>query len=337
MNKKIGIISAVLFVVGLFIVFGTLVVIGFNFDKIANITKESVEVKEDFNRISVECSTADITIKPSKDGKRSMETLCSRGVVIKHSVENGELKIKEIIDFGRSFFYTGENKVTLYLPKNEYKSLKIDGSSSDVNIDGINFSSAEIIASTADIVINSDIDRLAIDVTTGDILINEMKTEELSVTTSTGDVTVKDANIAGNVAIETSTGDIKIFSTVADKDVKIKASTGDVEMKNTRALTLTATVSAGEIELESVILTGEMKLKSTSGDIELDRCDAQSLSIEASGGDVEGTLLSEKIFYASSGSGDISLPKSTEGGMCEITTSSGDITFKIATSKKSFS
>jgi len=329
-NKKISIISAVLFGVGLLITFGALIAIGFNFDKIVDISKESIEIKQNFNSISLDCSSADIVIKPSSNGKCGMETVCSRGAAIKYSVERNELKIKEEIDFSRSFFYTGDNTVTIYLPKDKYKSLKIHGSSADTRIDEVDFEQAEILASAGDIVINSRINELKIKVSAGDVIINGMEARVLNITSSSGDVTIKNTSVKESATLETSTGDVKLEETVVGKNLSVKTSTGDIEAKKLSAVNLVARVSTGEIELENVVVTGEMKLNSKSGDVELDRCDAQFLKIETSSGDVEGTLLTNKIFYTKSGSGDISVPKSTEGGMCEITTGSGDVTFRFA-------
>ena len=46
-------------------------------------------------------------------------------------------------------------------------------------------------------------------------------------------------------------------------------------------------------------------------------------------GDVEGSLLSEKIFYTETSIGNIRVPKGTSGGMCEVETDTGDISFTI--------
>lgn len=52
--------------------------------------------------------------------------------------------------------------------------------------------------------------------------------------------------------------------------------------------------------------------------------------LSCTSGSVKGTLLSDKIFLTDSGSGSIRVPRSTEGGTCEITTTSGSIRIDIA-------
>ena len=46
-------------------------------------------------------------------------------------------------------------------------------------------------------------------------------------------------------------------------------------------------------------------------------------------GDVSGTLLTEKVFVVRSGSGKIRVPETVSGGMCKITTSTGDVSIQI--------
>jgi hypothetical protein len=42
-----------------------------------------------------------------------------------------------------------------------------------------------------------------------------------------------------------------------------------------------------------------------------------------------GTLLSSKVFIIKTDTGDVDVPKSTVGGRCEITTSTGDVEISI--------
>ena len=44
---------------------------------------------------------------------------------------------------------------------------------------------------------------------------------------------------------------------------------------------------------------------------------------------VGGTLLSDKVFITDTTTGDVDVPKTTTGGKCEITTTTGDIEIDI--------
>ena len=68
-----------------------------------------------------------------------------------------------------------------------------------------------------------------------------------------------------------------------------------------------------------------------SGDVLFDGCDAGEIEIETSTGDVKGTLLSEKIVFASASTGRVQVPEWISGGKCKITTSTGDIILGLKT------
>ena len=72
-----------------------------------------------------------------------------------------------------------------------------------------------------------------------------------------------------------------------------------------------------------------MTLRRSTGDVELNACDAGGLSLKTTTGDVTGTLLSEKVFITDTSTGDVSVPKTTSGGKCEISTTTGDIRIDI--------
>ena len=53
------------------------------------------------------------------------------------------------------------------------------------------------------------------------------------------------------------------------------------------------------------------------------------IMVKTSTGNVKGTLLSDKIFVTDTSTGRVSVPKTTSGGKCEITTSTGDIEIEL--------
>ena len=67
----------------------------------------------------------------------------------------------------------------------------------------------------------------------------------------------------------------------------------------------------------------------STGDITFDGCDGAEIFAESTTGDICGTLLTEKVFIASTSTGSIDVPKTVSGGRCELTTSTGDIEINI--------
>lgn len=309
MKDKRTVICIVLIMVGLLMSLVTLVAIGFELEKLLNITENTVEIKESFNSIAINLEETDVTIKPATDGKCTLHTKCKESVSIKYTIENRELKLECETDAFTDFFTVGGSSMILYLPKDAYKNLKIIGSTGDVSLSQIDFESGEIDVSTGDVAIDSNLTKLNIKVSTGDISIIGLTGESAALKASTGDVFIKDSTFSG--------------------EIKLEGKTSDVKMKNVDVLSIEAEVSTGEIELEGVIATKEMKLKASTGDIELVQCDAEEMELKTSSGDVEGTLNTSKVFYVITKSGHVSVPRSNKGGLCQVTTSSGDVEFRI--------
>lgn len=131
---------------------------------------------------------------------------------------------------------------------------------------------------------------------------------DISVSLSTGDTFIDSLN-AGKVTMHSTTGDVKITSVHCDA-LETDGTTGDVLLKN-------------------VTVDGKMSVKRSTGDIKLDSSDASEIHLTSTTGDISGTVLTEKQFTAKSSTGDISVPKTSEGGICEIKTTTGDIKVKI--------
>ena len=54
-----------------------------------------------------------------------------------------------------------------------------------------------------------------------------------------------------------------------------------------------------------------------------------NIYVETDTGDVRGTILTSKIFFAKSDTGDEDVPETTTGGICRIKTDTGDIKIRI--------
>ena len=87
--------------------------------------------------------------------------------------------------------------------------------------------------------------------------------------------------------------------------------------------------STGDMIMQNVIVGGSMRIERSTGDIKMTACDAAEIEIETDTGSVTGTLLTEKVFIASSDTGRVSVPETVTGGRCKITTDTGSIKIEI--------
>lgn len=160
------------------------------------------------------------------------------------------------------------------------------------------------------------------------VLLPRAAYDSLLITAGTSDVTVKDTTV-GELTVSTTTGDVKIEDTVIAHKAVLTLDTGDVTARNTTVGELTVSTTTGDVALFEVLMAESLRVTCSTGDVTLEACDAKTLYIETSTGDVEGSLLTEKQFLATSGTGEVFVPSSTVGGTCEVKTSTGDIEFVI--------
>ena len=293
----------------------TMALCGWDFSSLATVEYSTTvhEIEEGFDNISVNTDTAKIIFALADDGKCRVE--CYEDAEAKHSVsvEDGTLVITKVNE-KKWYEYIGINfssqRITVFLPRAEYASLRIDESTGDVEI-------------PKDLMLQS----IDISVSTGNVKCYAAA-EDIKISATTGSVRVQAPN-AGAIDVSVSTGKVIISNTVCLGEVKVGVSTGKTELTSVECKSLTSSGSTGDISLNSVIAEEGISIKRSTGDVNLDDADAGEIFIETDTGDVEGTLLSEKVFIARSDTGDIDVPKTTGGGRCEITTDTGDINLKI--------
>ena len=108
-------------------------------------------------------------------------------------------------------------------------------------------------------------------------------------------------------------------------DAKIGVSTGEASVTDVSCNQFASQGNTGDICLKNVRAAGKCSVERSTGDVRFDGCDANSLFVKTDTGDVSGTLLSEKVFVTQTDTGRVQVPKTTAGGLCEITTDTGDI------------
>ena len=150
----------------------------------------------------------------------------------------------------------------------------------------------------------------------------------LSIETHTGDIEIPKVFTFDSVDISGSTCDVDFSASVANT-LSIDISTGDTTLTDVTCKNFTHDSNTGDLEMKNVLVSEKMHIEKTTGDVEFERCDAGEIYIKTDTGDVEGSLLSGKNFQADSNTGDVKTPASTEGGKCEIHSSTGDIRITV--------
>lgn len=354
--KKIAIIVAVsMIAVGIICSVGSLALVRFNVAELDTMEWEdkTYAVEDTFTNISIRGGDATVSLVPATDGK--CKVVCTENEVIYDKVEviNNTLTIERVDEsqwYHNIGMHFGEIEVAVYLPEDKYESLFIDNTSGRVEVpEDFTFAEAEVVNSSGKINFMADVDgALKVENTSGGIYVSDNSVESLSVkgtsgsievmnVVATGDVEVNGSsggiNISNvecaNISVENSSGVIRLSEVVATGDVNVKGTSGGVHLEDVECVNVTGSNSSGKINCTDVIVTGDMNLENSSGGIALEACDAESLKLSATSGSIKGTLLTEKIFRADATSGSVDVPKTTSGGVCEVTTTSGSISLSL--------
>ena len=306
-------IAALLIIVGI----GVISVLKFDFRQVFNNPFEtnSYDIKESIQRIAVETITADITFIAS-DADTAYVT-CHEQANLKHTVtvKDGTLSVT-IHDTRKwyehiTLFNAEDTAITVSLPKGTYDTLTID-------------------ATTGDTVIPNDLSfrTLSVEMTTGDVTCKASVTDAMTLHLTTGDIALADACV-GSADLSVTTGDVTATQVSCDGELSVKIETGETELTDVTCQSLTSIGTTGDLHLKNVVASGSFDIKRTTGDVCFDRADAADLTVNVTTGDVTGTLLNDKIFLTKSTTGRINVPKTTTGGTCDVTSTTGDITIDI--------
>ncbi len=290
------IIATSLSLLGFVLFVGVMTTLDWDFMKLSTVKYETsiYKINEAFNNISIDTATADIVFEISEDNELRVE--CHEEETAKHSVTvNDGTLIVELIDNKSVYNFIGLNfdspTVTIHLPKSEYTNLLINGDTSDVEIPyDFMFHNVEISLSTGDVDFCASVSNV------------------LKINTSTGDICVENISV-GKLDLSVSTGKTYLTNIVC-QNVISSGNTGDIIFNNVTA-------------------TEKFSVERSTGDVKFDGSDANEIFVKTDTGDVTGSLNTDKIFITHTDTGNVDVPKTVNGGICEITTDTGDIELDI--------
>lgn len=314
--KKWILTAAVLIAAGAAICFAAAAAMHFDYKELDSSKYEtnSYPVTESFHSIFIDVSTEKITFRLSEGG--DCRVVCLEEADRKHAVsvnddvltisENRRSQLSDTVGI-----HTVDQEITVYLPEREYAGLHIETDTGDIAIPAdFTFGSIRIEGDTADVSCQASAEgELAISLTTGDISIASIK--------------------AGSIDLKVTTGAVTAESVECKGDVQIRVDTGRVKLHGMTCTNLISEGDTGDITLDSVIAADQFSISRTTGDVKFISSDADSIMVKTDTGDVTGSLLSDKVFVTETDTGKVTVPSSTSGGRCEISTDTGSIKIEI--------
>lgn len=310
------ILATILVIVGMSIFGGVMMAFQWDFTKLSTVKYEinETEVNEKYDNIKVVTNTADVELVPSEDENSSV--ICYEQKNLQHSVEikDGTLII-QVQDTRKWYEHIGIQfgtaKVTVRIPKGAYGALSVKTSTGDIKVpEDFQFESIDVAGNT------------------GDVKCLASVSEHIKIKLSTGGIYVKKVS-AKAVTLSVTTGRVTVEALSCSEKLAISVSTGKTDLRDITCSSLTSTGSTGDIIMKRVVATGKLSLKRSTGDVKLESCDAEEIVIKTDTGDVKGSLKTEKCFVAHSDTGHVNVPKTTAGGQCKITTDTGNIKITI--------
>lgn len=307
--------TAIMLALGCVVFFGAMTILGGDLMKLSTVRYEIADLRP-FRDLIIEANDADVQILASEDGHGSVEYYEQKNVPYTVEIVDGTLTIKESDRrkwYEHLAMHIDPPKITVCLPQDEYGALTVKICSGNVTVaDGLNFESADLTVDTGNVQYLAD------------------ASGHVGIEGNTGDIRVKDLTV-GTMQIHTTTGGITLSGLSCTEDVILAITTGDIQIGHVQCRDLSVKCSTGDLKLEDVLAAQKMTLGTNTGDVKFTSCDAGELFVKTNTGDIDGSLLTEKIFLTESSTGDIQVPKTTSGGVCELATNTGDIHIEIVT------
>ena len=148
--------------------------------------------------------------------------------------------------------------------------------------------------------------------------------EKLNINSTSGDIGISDLTF-DETSIATLTGDILIRSVAVNGTLEMTGGSSDIDLNDVTCENLVYDGTTGDVQLTDVIVAEDINIDVTTGDVTFDEIDALNIYVHTSTGDIEGSVLTDKTFDADVVTGDVSVPRSSEGGICELSAITGDI------------
>ena len=261
-------------------------------DGIFSFGSREISVKSDetvdaagLNSIVIDCESADVSIMQSEDKEIRIVHSSDAGKRKRDKVSidrnGGRLEVRLKTDLRTWFsFFSGYEKLEIYIPVEYNKNLSADTASGDVSLED-NFKFTEIQLSTA----------------SGDITAQRLECETAELNTASGDIEL-DA-LTGRHELSTASGSITVYSALGGG--RFETASGDVSASYSEILSdVLIKTASGSVDVEFGGPVPAISADTASGDVE------SNLKVWQSGGRYEiGAPVSDISMEISTASGDI--------------------------------
>ncbi len=271
--------AVVMIAAGVITVFCALILVKFDLSKLNThkFEKKTYVVSEDFESINIKSVTSVLCFAPSEDDK--CRVIADEREKVSYTVEvvNGVLNIgvennEEWYDKLVFFSFGEEEKVTIYLPKNDYEKLYVKLTYGEIRIrDDFNFKAVDINTTSGEISLSGikKTENINIKATSGDIDLKDIQTDELRVESRSGEIKLSDVTAEKDMSVKAASGDVD-FNRCDSDNIYIKTTSGDVECSLLSEKLFSVNTKSGDVDVPvSTLTAGKCNIRTSSGDIEV--------------------------------------------------------------------
>ncbi|MGF7058527.1 DUF4097 family beta strand repeat-containing protein [Brassicibacter mesophilus] len=195
---------------------------------------------ESTEEIYIDSTSTDVSIIPVDDNKIKVRLYGkfkanknNKGATLTANISNNKLNIQ--VKHKDNFivgFYSGIEKLDVYIPKNYTNDITIKSSSADVDVSNMSINSLDFKTDSGNLLMESfSSKKTVIKTSSGDVEANGFN-GDLNVDSSSGDVEIEYEEFNNNIDITSSSGDVTLKLPVASQfHLKAKTSSGDIMNK----------------------------------------------------------------------------------------------------------
>ncbi len=208
------------------------------------------EIKEDFRNISLNADTEKIFFETSDNSTCKIVCYSDRKDRYHVGVSDDTLMLtKDHIVKIHMGIVTESPTITVYLPKDSYETLFVDADTGDVTLPE-----------------NYSFDTVTVKLDTGKINMDCSVSGDISLSTDTGKIYLRNVETDGKLTIRTGTGDVTLEGCDAS-EVSIKTDTGDVTASFLTEKNITADSNTGKINIPQTSTGGTCEITTNTGNI----------------------------------------------------------------------
>ena len=238
-------------------------------------------------------------------------------------------KWHEYISFGSP----KTHKLMVEIPEKEFEYFSATTLSGDIKVSDLLSEEAYLKSTSGAVMLDGNLGELTLKTTSGDISVSsKLKAAKASISSNSGEIQVS-GDFSGSVYLHTTSGDIR-FGHFFGGDVVAESTSGDIENDLSLSLnSLDINTTSGDVELKNSSCLETCKINTNSGDIWLERFDASDYNLRTISGEIEANILSPKLYNIHTTSGRIHAHEneSVEGvsGVFDARTTSGNISVEV--------